>query len=269
MVFPGGGSADFVLDVLRAWRAGRVLCPLEAGQQTPKPHELPHPSIVHLKTTSATSGEARMVAFTAEQLAADADQIVTTMGLRREWPNLALISLAHSYGFSNLVLPLLLHGIPLVLVGSALPEALKKAAGTGVAFTLPAVPALWQAWHSARCIPENIRLAISAGAPLPLTVEQTVFESTGLKIHNFYGSSECGGIAYDPTTTPRQDGSCVGAPVANVELSVAEDGALQVRSPAVGECYWPERSPGSGASFSDRRRGRAYLGACLPARARR
>ena len=33
-----------------------------------------------------------------------------------------IISLAHSYGFSNLALPLLLHGIPLVLVASPLPD---------------------------------------------------------------------------------------------------------------------------------------------------
>ena len=49
-----------------------------------------------------------MVAFTAAQLMADAENIVTTMGLRPDWPNLGVLSLAHSYGFSNLVLPLLL-----------------------------------------------------------------------------------------------------------------------------------------------------------------
>jgi long-chain acyl-CoA synthetase len=40
------------------------------------------------------------------------------MGLRPDWPNLGVISLAYSYGFSNLVLPLLLHGIPLFLAPS-------------------------------------------------------------------------------------------------------------------------------------------------------
>ena len=51
------------------------------------------------------------------------------MGLRPDWPNLGVISLAHSYGFSNLVLPLLLHGIPLILAPSPLPEAVRQAAG--------------------------------------------------------------------------------------------------------------------------------------------
>jgi long-chain acyl-CoA synthetase len=244
MVLPQGISADFILDVLRAWRAGRPVCPLEPGQPAPElPPGLPE-GIVHLKTTSASTGEARLIAFTAAQLAADAANIVTTMGLRTDLPNLGVISLAHSYGFSNLVLPLLLQGIPLTLVAAPLPEIVKRAAATvhgGI--TLAAVPALWRTWHEADSIPANVRLAISAGAPLPLALEQNVFASRGLKIHNFYGSSECGGIAYDASPGPRLDAACAGAPMCNVQLSVASDGCLEVRSRAVGETYWPQPEP--------------------------
>ncbi len=158
---------------------------------------LPPKGCVHLKWTSATTGHARLIAFTAEQLAADAAQIVAAMGLRPDWPNLGVISLAHSYGFSNLVLPLLLHGIPLILAPSPLPEIIRRAAAQEPAVTLAAVPALWRAWHEAGGVPAQVRLAISAGAPLPLNLEQAVFAASGIKIHNFYGASECGGIAYD------------------------------------------------------------------------
>jgi acyl-CoA synthetase (AMP-forming)/AMP-acid ligase II len=168
------------------------------------------------------------------------------MGLRPDWPNLGIISLAHSYGFSNLVLPLLLHGIPLILVPATLPEALRRAAESVRAVTLPGVPALWRAWHDARAIPNNIEIAISAGAPLPLSLEEEVFTRSGLKLHNFYGSSECGGIAYDSTPTPRTDVSCMGRALENVELAIAEDGCLEVRGAAVGETYWPEPSPNLG-----------------------
>src|ERR1043166_6293880 len=206
VAFPQGGSAEFILTLLRAWRTNRVGCPLEPGQPEPAMNGSVPPGIVHLKTTSATTGTPRLVAFTGSQLMADADNIVLTMGLRPEWPNLGVISLAHSYGFSNLVLPLVLHGIPLILVGSVLPEALRRAAATESAVTLAAVPALWRTWHEANAIPSNVRLAISAGAPLPLALEQSVFAAQGLKIHNFYGSSECGGIAFDAMAGPRLDG---------------------------------------------------------------
>src|SRR5687768_3570010 len=52
---PQGPGAGFVFSVLNAWRNGQVVCPLEAGQSAPAIGSLP-PDIVHLKTTSATTG---------------------------------------------------------------------------------------------------------------------------------------------------------------------------------------------------------------------
>ena len=239
VTFPQGAGADFILDVLRAWRFGRVVCPLEIHQRPPQ-FPAPTPGVIHLKITSATTGPARLVAFSDGQLCADAANIVATMGLRPDWPNLGVISLAHSYGFSNLVLPLLLHGIPLVLAPAPLPETLRSALDTLPAWTLPAVPALWRAWRDAGLDLSRVRLAISAGAPLPVELEAAVFTRHQLKIHNFYGSSECGGIAYDETLEPRGDPACVGAPMANVAVAVGESGCLEVRGPAVATGYWPE-----------------------------
>jgi acyl-coenzyme A synthetase/AMP-(fatty) acid ligase len=182
----------------------------------------------------------RAVTFTEEQLAADVENIVTTMGLRPDWPNLGVISMSYSYGFSNLILPLLLHGIPLFLAPAPLPEVLRGAAKAHWDLTVAGVPALWHAWHKAGAILHNVRLAISAGAPLPLTLERAVFEEHDIKIHNFYGSTECGGIAYDATETPRTDETSVGRPMKNVKVTVSSDGALVVRGRAVGETYWPE-----------------------------
>jgi acyl-CoA synthetase (AMP-forming)/AMP-acid ligase II len=237
--YPQDLSADFVFAVLTSWRDLKIVCPIEIGQRPPSVPQ-PPAGIIHLKTTSASTGAPRLAAFTAAQLVADADNIVQTMGLRPDWPNLGVISLAHSYGFSNLVLPLLLHGIPLVLVESPLPERVRAAAGAMPSITLAAVPALWRAWHEANAIPANVRLAISAGAPLPLALEADVFRRTGIKLHNFYGATECGGIAYDASDKPRADAACVGAALKNVRLSSSDEGCLEVRGAAVGQTYWPE-----------------------------
>lgn len=176
-------------------------------------------------------------------MAADADSIVTSMGLRPDWPNVGAISLAHSYGFSNLVLPLLLHGIPLWISGGPLPELLRRAAGELPAVTLAAVPALWKMWHQAHAIPSNVRLAISAGAPLPLALENDVYNQQSLKIHNFYGSSECGGIAYDSTTVPRTCAAVAGTPLRHVRVGISDNGCVEVHGPAVASCYWPHPDP--------------------------
>ncbi|MBL9175187.1 MAG: long-chain fatty acid--CoA ligase [Verrucomicrobiales bacterium] len=243
-ICPSGQTVGFLLSVLHAWRHGRLLIPLEPGL-TPPAVPTPPPDTALLKQTSGTTGASRCIRFTGSQLAADADAIVATMGLRPERPNLGVISLAHSYGFSNLVLPLFLHGIPLYLAPSPLPAAISEAlrASGGIPLTLPAVPALWSTWFEAGALSPAISLAISAGAPLPLPLEEAVFGRHGLKLHNFLGASECGGIAYDASPFPRRDSALAGKPLTGVSVTQDGEGCLRVRGPAVGEGYWPEPDP--------------------------
>ena len=250
--FPTGFSPDLVFETLRAWRDGALLCPVEKSGAEPLPaafEGLPGET-VHVKVTSGSTGRPRLVRFRGPDLAADARKIVATMGLRPDWPNLGVVSMAHSYGFSSLVLPLLLHGIPLIWLGDPLPAgvggALKAAPEGGAGWTLPAVPAMWRAWLTAGILDgARIRLAISAGAPLPVEIERRVFDSAGLKIHNFLGSSECGGIAYDRSETPRESSESVGTAMEETELGLSEEGCLEVRSPSVAAGYWPEEPGGS------------------------
>jgi len=239
IVYPSGRDAGFVLEVLRGWRAGRVVCPLESGQQAPVSTK-DVDRFAHLKLTSSTTGPARMIGLSGDQMAADAGQIVATMGLHEDSPNLGVISLAHSYGFSNLVLPLLLHGIPLILLPSAFPAAVFQEASQWSDVSLPAVPALWQAWANGGKLPSSIRLAISAGAPLPVELERLLFERDGIKVHNFLGASECGGIAYDRTAEPRSDWAVAGTAMEGVQLHIADDGCLEVQSPSVADTYYPD-----------------------------
>jgi acyl-coenzyme A synthetase/AMP-(fatty) acid ligase len=103
-------------------------------------------------------------------------------------------------------------------------------------------------WFSAGVITPDIRLAISAGAPLPLALENAIYEQTKLKVHNFLGASECGGIAYDQTDTPRTEENFVGTPMHGVRLSVDDYAALLVQSPALADTYWPPSPDSAGIS---------------------
>src|SRR5436190_22386522 len=66
--FPHGSGPQFVFSVLEAWRLEKIVCPLELEQAPPlAASELP-PGIAHLKMTSATTQDARLIAFTGPQL---------------------------------------------------------------------------------------------------------------------------------------------------------------------------------------------------------
>lgn len=245
------GVVPFVIQTLRAWRDQAVLCPVEADPPVFLTEQTLPAGIVHLKLTSGTTGSARAVMFKAEQLAADPEHIRKSMRLEASAPNIAVISVAHSYGFSNLILPMLLQGHPLIVAADVLPSSLKKAWEGQKAVTVPGVPAMWRAWFRAGLLKDApIQLAISAGAPLPIDLEQQIYEQTGLKIHNFLGSSECGAIAYDASDTPRTDPSSVGTMVEGLKLSLNEQGCLVVEGPSIAEGYLenPANSDSSPAS---------------------
>jgi long-chain acyl-CoA synthetase len=237
---------ELIIKTLWAWREKVPLFPLEPNVSFALEDLKGLPEdVAHIKHTSGTTGTPRLVLFSDGQLQADADQIVASMGLGQYEGNIGVISAVHSYGFSNLVLPLLLYGIPLLMCESPLPENLRrtllKVKGSVI---LPAVPAMWNAWEkSGVLVNAPVGLAISAGAPLSLELEKRIFSSCGIKVHNFYGSSECGGISYDDSNEVRQSSNIAGNPIRGVELEVTADGRLLVKSAAAGIGYWPISLP--------------------------
>lgn len=204
----------------------------------------PSPDADFLKLTSGTTALPRAIRFRAHQLLADCEQICDTMGIGAGDLNLGVIPFSHSYGFSNLLLPLLCRGVALVASEDQLPRAiLHDLAGSG-ATVFPATPLIFQKLVELPAVPAlpKLRLCISAGAPLPGSVGERFTARFGLKIHVFYGSSECGGIAYDAAPEPRYEEGYVGAPLRGVSVEhEGREGAgrILVRSPAVADGYFP------------------------------
>src|SRR5947207_14585300 len=48
VAYPKGVGAEFIFSVLRAWRSGQVVCPIESDQKPPRIRSIP-PGVVHLK----------------------------------------------------------------------------------------------------------------------------------------------------------------------------------------------------------------------------
>src|SRR5205807_4176207 len=63
-----------------------------------------------LKLTSGSTGKPKGIVTSERNLIADCEQICATMDIRPEDVNFGATPFSHSYGLSNLVTPLLLHG---------------------------------------------------------------------------------------------------------------------------------------------------------------
>jgi acyl-CoA synthetase (AMP-forming)/AMP-acid ligase II len=249
-----GNQPDWPSHLLAALRGGVVVLPLEstitsaqreAALKTCRARDWGGPRPVLLKLTSGTTAAPRAIRFRSEQLLADCNQICDTMGIGADDVNFGVIPLSHSYGFSNLVTPLLVRGVALVLSRDRMPRAVLDDLAASGATVFPGMPVFYQAF----CEMENppplpgLRLCISAGAPLPLEVARKFRDKFQRSVHSFYGSSECGGICYDREARLEEPGF-VGPAMEGVKVEMLDPDApasrIRVGSAAAGDGYLPE-----------------------------
>jgi long-chain acyl-CoA synthetase len=198
-----------------------------------------------LKLTSGTTATPRAIRFRSQQLLADCNQICDTMEISDADLNFGVIPISHSYGFSNLLTPLIARGVPMVISRDRTPRAILADLARSKATIFPGMPVFYQAFcemNHAPALPK-LRLCISAGAPLSVATARKFREKFNLPIHSFYGASECGGICYDREGGYEDEGF-VGQPMKDVDLEIVDAMAaasqIRVRSAAVGEGYFPE-----------------------------
>jgi len=211
------------------WWDGRQLVALAGARR------YRDPEVCLIKLTSGTAGQPRPLIFTAAQILADARQVTATMGISDGDVNYGLIPLGHSYGLGNLTVPLIAHGVPMVCGTAPLPHAVASDFRRWRPSVFPSVPALWGALAAAGVEPAalaSLRLAVSAGAPLPIAVARDFANRFGRRLHNFYGSSETGGISFDRTGTATLAGG-VGSPLRGVKTLALSGRRIRVCSPAV------------------------------------
>ncbi len=214
-----------------------ALCITPSGLMVPKtrPRRFRHPVVLG-KATSGTTGAPRVFYFSADELLADGLRLISGMSLRTEDVHLAAIPLGHSYGIGNLVVPALAEGHRIVCASAVFPGVIADEIKRFQATVFPATPPLLESLVRSG-IPAHslspVRLIISAGAPLSAALAQLFEERFRRRIHNFYGSSETGGIAFDPTGSAALEGRGVGQILPGVNVAIARSGRIRVSSSSV------------------------------------
>jgi long-chain acyl-CoA synthetase len=196
-----------------------------------------------LKLTSGTTAAPRAIRFRSEQLLADCENICQTMGITDRDVNFGIIPISHSYGFSNLLTPLIVRGVALALGNDRIPRAIINGLAATRATVFPGMPVFYQSFCEINEPPPlpDLRLCISAGAPLPTETAQAFREKFLREIHSFYGASECGGICYAREAQPIP--GFVGEAMCGVALELVDsevsNSLIRVRSRAVADGYFP------------------------------
>ena len=227
-----------------------------------------------LKLTSGTTAAPRAIRFRSEQLLADCENICETMEFGQRDLNYGVIPISHSYGFSNLLTPLIARAVPMALSIDRMPRAIVDGLAATRATVLPGMPVFYQSLCQLNDTPRlpDLRLCISAGAPLIVELANEFRAQFHREIHSFYGSSECGGICY--VREPKSIPGFVGEAMRGVEIELLDSetasSRIRVRSRAVGDGYFPEPDDsklGCGSFLPDdllEKKGRGY---CIVGRA--
>ncbi|HXX95164.1 MAG TPA: class I adenylate-forming enzyme family protein [Planctomycetota bacterium] len=255
LIVDDGHAAPGTLEVCRAMGAAGILhrqssiagvglagAPDPSVRWTELPGSAPPPGTAIVKLTSGSTLNPRGACFTEEALLEGIDHIVRGMSLTPRDRVLVSIPLGHSYGFDNGVLSLAAAGTPLVLQPDVLPTALL---GTirdrGITF-FPAVPALLRALALAewpRDLP--LRSVISASAPMPAETEEAFRVASGLRIQQFFGATEAGGISFETRPDEPHARGSVGFPLPGVRIELHPEDGIRVHSAANRFAILPSR----------------------------
>ena len=199
----------------------------------------PLPSDARLvKLTSGSTGKPKGIVASEANLIADCRNICSTMSIIPTDINLGAIPFSHSYGFSNLVMPLVMQGTAVVISNDYLPQSVIDLSNDYSCTVAPLIPMVFEHLASVQRGHGDfatVRTFISAGAPLLPATSKRFRDRFGSDIHSFYGCSECGGITYDRTGGAVERGS-VGEAMRGVELDL-NGTRLTVRSSSVALGY--------------------------------
>lgn len=186
-----------------------------------------------IKLTSGSTGEPAGVCYDEHTLRIGIEQIGQGMELDERDRVLISIPLSHSYGFDSGLLSLAVLGTPLVLEPSIYPGALLRAIDEGEVTCLPLVPPLVRSLGQAVWPPcPRLRRVISAGGPLPAESACRFLRSSGRPVHNFYGSTETGGISFERRPADAAAAGTVGQPLPGVRVELDAERAVVVHSAA-------------------------------------
>jgi len=203
--------------------------------------------------SSGSTGKSKRVTRTQRNLLAEYDAFVATANVNVNDCILCTVPLYHAHGFCNTLLAALLTGARLVLPSGEFNArtTMNLLVENGVTI-YPAVPFMFKMLCDTRFSTppdlSSLRLAFSAGAPLPVAVAERFAQLYDKTVGQLYGSTETGAISLNVHQQADKPSS-VGRPLHGYEVQIREEdgdghrldagapGEIWIRTPAMTRQY--------------------------------
>jgi long-chain acyl-CoA synthetase len=192
-----------------------------------------------IKFSSGSTGIPKGVVLTADNLLAEARNVVATLAVTGTDCIYAPVPIFHSYGFDLGVLPMLTAGAQLVLREAFVPRRVLADISQREVSLFLGVPSIYRTFVETplAAVPDlsHIRYLLSCTAPLHPDLIAAFHEKFRMQICQHYGSSETGAATtHDPAQVLAHPTS-VGLPMANVQLLILDEHGRELEAGEEGE----------------------------------
>ena len=201
--------------------------------------------------SSGSTGKSKRVTRSQEAILAEFEMMSSTASIRDNEVILCTVPLYHAHGFGNALMLSLLSGSTLVILTNEFNGRKTLQALSDYKVTVfPAVPFMHQIMALTKFKQSldlsQLKLVISAGAPLTRKIYTDLYNTYGISISQLYGSSETGALTVNLDAT---SDSCtaVGQPLNGVTVEIrdemggilpnGEEGEVWLQSPAMTSQY--------------------------------
>jgi acyl-CoA synthetase (AMP-forming)/AMP-acid ligase II len=246
-----GNRCDFHVAFLAAMRAGRTIFPIapdtvqrEIDAVSAKASQCGDGAALLLQS-SGTTGLPKIVCRDDRSLDAVAQQMVEAIGIEADDHVLAAVPLCHSYGIEHGLLAPIWAGATVHLADGFDIELVRHELANSNITVFPAVPSIYEMLGN---LPADVkfsalRLAYSAGGPLPSSVFESNQRHYNMRVGQLYGATEIGSVTFAHPRSPTFDPTSVGQPMRGVELKLDRDNQLLVRAASMMSNYVADASP--------------------------
>ena len=188
-----------------------------------------------LLLSSGTTASPKIVRRDAVALDAVSRNMVGAMGFGPDDIVMSAVPLCHSYGVEHGLLAPMWAGCEVRLCDGFDPQVCLTQLGDDVT-AFPGVPFMYEMFceRQGRKLP-RLRIAYSAGGPLPMEIARSFEEKYQKPVSQLYGASEIGSVTYNNPAIEPFDPRSVGRAMDGVEIRIIDAGEERIdRQLAVG-----------------------------------
>lgn len=199
-----------------------------------------------LLQSSGTTGLPKIARRDSRSLDAVSRNMVEAIGIAPSDHVLACVPLCHSYGLEHGLLAPLFAGATVHLAqGFDLPTIRRELVQSGIT-VFPAVPSIYEMLGNLAEESDHfrtLRIAYSAGGPLPPRVFEEMCDVLNIRVGQLYGATEIGSVTFAHPDDPHFDPASVGRAMHGVETRIDDTGQLHVRATSMMSRYIGDPSP--------------------------